>query len=175
MLPVKGEHFYSRCHLDSRLSRALSGILTYPRQLTHAHALQNTQVSPLTAPSAVHLTNCFTPDSQQRRLSVLAYSPLSPLQRFLFGFSHYMHYLSVCQGLLRNLCTFVFSAKTVICAFCRNPGQNRTAFQCLQQALHCRWKRAYRPPSGVPSSWTDPAPEPLPRTKRPNPAMQYGR
>ena len=33
---------YSRCHLDSRDSRALSGIHKYPRQLTYAHTLQNT-------------------------------------------------------------------------------------------------------------------------------------
>ena len=36
----------------------------------------------LTAPSAVHLTTCFTPDSQHHRLSVMALLPLSPLQRF---------------------------------------------------------------------------------------------
>ena len=45
---------------------------------------------PLTAPSAVHLMTCFPPDSQRRRLSVGASSPLSPLQRFdfIFCFSH---------------------------------------------------------------------------------------
>ena len=63
--------------------RALSRIPTYPRQLTHAHALQNTLCfSHLTAPSAVHLTTCFLPDSQHRRLSVKALLPLSPLHRF---------------------------------------------------------------------------------------------
>ena len=36
----------------------------------------------LTAPSAVHLTTCFLPDSQHHRLSVKALLPLSPLQRF---------------------------------------------------------------------------------------------
>ena len=36
----------------------------------------------LTAPSAVHLTTCFLPDSQHHRLSVKASLPLSPLQRF---------------------------------------------------------------------------------------------
>ena len=39
--------------------------------------------SHLTAPSAVHLTTCFLPDSQHRRLSVKASLPLSPLQRFI--------------------------------------------------------------------------------------------
>ena len=38
--------------------------------------------SHLTAPSAVHLTTCFLPDSQHHRLSVKASLPLSPLQRF---------------------------------------------------------------------------------------------
>ena len=37
----------------------------------------------LTAPSAVHLTTCFLPDFQHRRLSVKASLPLSPLQRFI--------------------------------------------------------------------------------------------
>ncbi|MEE0547390.1 MAG: hypothetical protein UC390_06610, partial [Peptococcaceae bacterium] len=36
----------------------------------------------LTAPSAVHLTTCFSPDSQQHGFSVQASSPLSPPQRF---------------------------------------------------------------------------------------------
>ena len=38
--------------------------------------------SHLTAPSAVHLTTCFLPDSQQHRFSVKALLPLSPLQQF---------------------------------------------------------------------------------------------
>ena len=38
--------------------------------------------SHLTAPSAVHLTTCFLPDSQHHRFSVKASLPLSPLQRF---------------------------------------------------------------------------------------------
>ena len=40
--------------------------------------------SHLTAPSAAHLTTCFSPDSQHHRLSVKASLPLSPLQRFSF-------------------------------------------------------------------------------------------
>lgn len=76
------------------ITRALSRIPTYPRQLTYAHTLQNTlgKRSHLTAPSAVHLTTCFLPDSQHLRLSVKALLPLSPLQRFTmlncFGFYH---------------------------------------------------------------------------------------
>ena len=70
------------------LRRALCGIPAYPRQLTYAHTSQNTRNTPLTAPSAVHLTSSFLPDSQQRGLSVKAFLPLSPLQRFLdCGFS----------------------------------------------------------------------------------------
>ena len=75
------------------ITRALSRIPTYPRQLTYAHTLQNTLENiHLTAPSAVHLTTCFLPDSQHLRLSVKASLPLSPLQRFTmlncFGFQH---------------------------------------------------------------------------------------
>ena len=65
------------------ITRALSRIPTYPRQLTYAHTLQNTLENiHLTAPSAVHLTTCFSPGSQLPRLSVKASLPLSPLQRF---------------------------------------------------------------------------------------------
>ena len=65
----------------------LDRILTYPRQLTCALTSQNTWLSLLTAPSAVHLMTCFLPDSQHRGLSVRASSPLSPLQRFLISLS----------------------------------------------------------------------------------------
>lgn len=60
----------------------LCRIPTYPRELTHPNALQNTPDSPFPAPSAVHLILCFLPASQHRRLSVKASRPLSPLQRF---------------------------------------------------------------------------------------------
>ena len=40
------------------------------------------QITLLTVPSAVHLTTCFSPDSQHHRLSVKASLPLSPLQQF---------------------------------------------------------------------------------------------
>jgi len=64
-------------------SRALCGIPAYPRQLTYAPTLQNTLCrAHLTAPSAAHLTTCFLPDSQRRRLSVRALLPLLPLHRF---------------------------------------------------------------------------------------------
>ena len=64
-------------------SRALCRIPSYPRQVTPACASQNTPgLTRLTAPSAVHLTMCFLPDSHPRRLSVKASLPLSPLQRF---------------------------------------------------------------------------------------------
>ena len=54
--------------------RALSGVPTYPRQLTYAHTSQNTQpeLRPLTAPSAVHLTVRVLPGSQLPGLSVKA-------------------------------------------------------------------------------------------------------
>ena len=69
--------------------RALCRVPSYPRQLTYALTSWNTpwqlvQCSyfGLTTPSAVHLTTCFLPDSQQHGLSGKASSPLSPLQRF---------------------------------------------------------------------------------------------
>lgn len=65
------------------MTRALSRIPTYPRQMTSACNVAEYFVkSHLTAPSAVHLTTCFLPDSQHHRLSVKASLPLSPLQRF---------------------------------------------------------------------------------------------
>ena len=65
------------------MTRALSRIPTYPRQMTSACNVAEYFVkSHLTAPSAVHLTTCFSPDSQHHRLSVEASLPLSPLQRF---------------------------------------------------------------------------------------------
>ena len=65
------------------MTRALVGIPAYPRQLTYAPTSQDTLCrAHFTAPSAVHLTTCFLPDSQHHRLSVKASLPLSPLQRF---------------------------------------------------------------------------------------------
>ena len=53
------------------LTRALSGIPSYPRHMTSARTSQNTLCMPhFTAPSAAHLTTCFPPASQPRRLSV---------------------------------------------------------------------------------------------------------
>ena len=87
-----------RCHLASRPGRALCRIPAYPRQLTYASTSQATPQLRFTAPSAAHLTTCFSPDSQQHRLSVKASSPLSPLQRFeVFGFLHYSTVKAVCQ------------------------------------------------------------------------------
>ena len=61
------------------MTRALSRIPTYPRQMTSACNVAEYFVkSHLTAPSAVHLTTCFLPDSQQHRLSVKASLSLSP-------------------------------------------------------------------------------------------------
>ena len=75
---------YPRCHLGSQPTQgcALSEVPTYLRQLTYAHTSQNTRPMPLTAPSAVHLMICVSPDSQQRGLSMEEQLPLSPLQRF---------------------------------------------------------------------------------------------
>ena len=71
--------------IHSHDSCALSRIPTYPRQLTYAtrrRILGVSKLTLLTAPSAVHLTTCFSPDSHLHGLSVKASLPLSPLQRF---------------------------------------------------------------------------------------------
>ncbi len=87
-----------RCHLAFMgETHALSGIPAYPRQLTYAYTLQNTLwKSHFTAPSAVHLTICFLPDSQHRRLSVKASLPLSPPQRFAI-LNYFIIYHTVCS------------------------------------------------------------------------------
>lgn len=65
---------YPRCHLDSRSARALDRDTdispAYHACLSRRRILCG--VPHLTAPSAVHLTTCFLPDSQHRRLSVKA-------------------------------------------------------------------------------------------------------
>ena len=79
-----------RCHLDLQLCCTLNRIPAYPRQLTYARrrrilcagALHIASLAHLTAPSAIHLTTCFLPDSQPLRFSVRASLPLSSLQRF---------------------------------------------------------------------------------------------
>ena len=88
--------------------RALTRIPTYPWPLTWVLRRRILGELPLTAPSAVHLTICFTPDSQQHRLSVVASSPLSPLQRFeLWNYRYYKYMRRFCQ--LFFLCTrFIF-------------------------------------------------------------------
>ena len=62
--------------LISRKTVRLAGT-NIPRQLTYAHTSQL-----FTAPSAAHLTNCFSPGSQHPGFSVQAYPPLLPLHRF---------------------------------------------------------------------------------------------
>ena len=83
--------------------RALCRVPSYPRQLTYALTSWNTPWQPiqcscpgLTTPSAVHLTTCFLPDSQQHGLSGKASSPLSPLQRFFVVF-WYTTFFNPCQ------------------------------------------------------------------------------
>ena len=81
---VKDEYNDPRCHLASRPSRALCGIQPDPRQLTYAHTSQYTWLAPFPAPSAAHLTMCFSPNSQHRGFSVQASLPLFPRQRFIY-------------------------------------------------------------------------------------------
>ena len=48
----------------------LSKIQSYLRQLTYVYTSQNTRLTPLTAPSAVHLKACFLSGSQHPGISV---------------------------------------------------------------------------------------------------------
>jgi len=65
---------YPRCHLVSRSARALDRDTdispAFHACLSRRRILCG--IPHLTAPSAVHLTTCFLPDSQHRRLSVKA-------------------------------------------------------------------------------------------------------
>ena len=54
-------------------SCALDEILLYLRQLTYASTSHHTEPKLFHAPSAVHLTNSFLPNSQQRGFSVKAF------------------------------------------------------------------------------------------------------
>ena len=54
--------------------QALFRIPAYPSQLTYAHTLWNTWLTPLTIPSAVHLISCSLSGSHHPKLSVLRIS-----------------------------------------------------------------------------------------------------
>lgn len=60
--------------------------------------------SHLTAPSVVHLTTCFSSGSQHPGLSVKAWLPLSPLQRFriLNFLSLYYYALYLSRAIIKN-------------------------------------------------------------------------
>ena len=67
--------YHPRCHLGSRARPVLSaGYQHIPGNLTPASSVAEYSGSkaPLTAPSAVHLTTCVSPNSQRRGLSVQA-------------------------------------------------------------------------------------------------------
>ena len=84
----------------------------------------------MTAPSAVHLTNCFSPDSQHHRLSVEASLPLSPLQRF--SLLNYLHYIT-----LNIFCQYIFcyidSGKNV---HEKSSASSQTSSQYCFQSIH---------------------------------------
>ena len=123
---IRGATLHSR-----ECARALIGIPTYPRQLTYAPTLQNILRKPhLTAPSAVHLTTCFLPDSQHHRLSVRASLPLSPPHRF-----------SVLNGLWYSTTTSV----------CQEPYPNFSDLSCRKPIFHCSFSDRYLSPLSLPS------------------------
>ena len=113
MLLSRTNNTYPRCHLALRHCRTLYEIPAYLGQLTYVLTSQNTGLALFPAPSAVHLTNSFSPISQQRGLSVQASSPLSPHQRFLFTCLKYNPGAKICQAFftrwaqnrMRHVCT----------------------------------------------------------------------
>ena len=100
-------YFYPRCHLEFTAAAVpLAGYWHIPGMLRLPHVAEYSDPThplshPLTAPSAVHLTTCFSPVSHHHRLSVKASLPLSPLQRF--SLLNYMHYITV-----RTICQYSF-------------------------------------------------------------------
>lgn len=93
---------HPRCHLVSRVNRALSRIPTYPRHTDACLASQNTRQNlPLTAPSAVHLTACVLSGSQHPKLSLSARSVfISASTVYDLFFLYYMRQKGICQILL---------------------------------------------------------------------------
>ena len=74
---------YPRCHLDfTGIPCALQDTYISPASNACRCVADTLWLPHLTAPSAGHLMTCVSPDSQQRGLSVEAWSPLLPLQRF---------------------------------------------------------------------------------------------
>ena len=81
--------YVPRCHLDSRGKPCSlkDTVISLADNACHLRCrilgdecMKTTSL--LTAPSAVHLTTCFSPESQHLRLSVKASLPLSPHHRF---------------------------------------------------------------------------------------------
>ena len=92
------------------------------------HVAEYSGIPRLTAPSAVHLTMCFLPDSQLRRLSVKASLPLSPLQRFrvcdCLTVADYSSAPAVCQQLFYGVSVTVeFSISASSAASGSSPSQ----------------------------------------------------
>ena len=90
-----------RCHLDSRVSPcACQDTIISPATDVCLHVAEYSVRFPahLTAPSVVHLTSCFSSGSQHPGLSVEAFLPLYPLQRFsvwnCYEYYHRIHRMS---------------------------------------------------------------------------------
>ena len=77
--------YYPRCHLAFTADPCTHQDTDISPATDVCQHVAEYSVSPhFTAPSAAHLTICFSPDSQHPRLSVKASLPLSPHQRFIY-------------------------------------------------------------------------------------------
>ncbi len=84
--------------------------------------------SHLTAPSVVHLTICFLPDSQHHRLSVKALLPLSPLQQFsiiklIFIISPLYAIVNICNNILN-----IQNVRYKYMFKCKNKNYNKNTY-----------------------------------------------
>ena len=133
--------------LNSRNLRALSRIQTYPRQLTYAHTLQNTLENiHLTAPSAVHLTTCFRPDSQHAQalctgiIAVISASTVLML-------TYYSIYNCSCQAFYKSFQKNSVSTKNGAATFCSRTMLKKTdrlyhtlSARTARVICHMTWK-----------------------------------
>ena len=138
--------YVPRCHLDSRGKPCSlkDTVISLADNACHLRCrilgdecMKTTSL--LTAPSAVHLTTCFSPESQHLRLSVKASLPLSPHHRFfsvaiqfmvfislLFYFVNHKLFLAAGYSQTFCLCLCIIMAPVSACFFC-SPLYNKKA------------------------------------------------
>ena len=79
---IRGATLISRYEPCARQDTNISPVVDADLNVAEYSVDRTVWIVHFLAPSAAHLTTCFSPDSQHPRLSVEASLPLSPLQRF---------------------------------------------------------------------------------------------